>query len=117
PPLEQTLRMLKKLGYAQVEGYGGIYDDLESLQSGLSETGLAMTSGHFGLDMIENEPARAVEIARGLGMKAVYCPYLPAEERPADATGYARFGERLQKAGEPLIKAGFIFGWHNHDFE
>lgn len=117
PPLIDTLRMLKRLGYAQVEGYGGVYDDLEALKSALAEAGLAMTSGHFGLDMLEKEPDRVVEIAKTVGMQAVYCPYLPAEQRPDDAAGYARFGERLAKAGEPLGKAGILFGWHNHDFE
>lgn len=117
PPLIDTLRMLKRLGYAQVEGYGGVYGDLEALKSALAEAGLAMTSGHFGLDMLEKEPDRVVEIAKTVGMQAIYCPYLPAEQRPDDAAGYARFGERLAKAGEPLGKAGILFGWHNHDFE
>ena len=117
PPLIDTLRMLKRLGYAQVEGYGGVYADPDTLKSALTETGLAMTSGHFGLDMVENQPDMVVEIAKTVGMQAVYCPYLVAEQRPSDATGYARFGERLAKAGEPLEKAGILFGWHNHDFE
>ena len=28
PPLADTLSMLSDLGYSQVEGYGGLYDDL-----------------------------------------------------------------------------------------
>ncbi|WEX08407.1 sugar phosphate isomerase/epimerase [Chelativorans sp. AA-79] len=117
PPLADTLRMLKKLGYAQVEGYGGVYGDLPALKAALDETGLAMTSGHFGIDVLENEPEKVIEIAKTVGMQAVYCPFLVAEQRPTDAAGYARFGERLQKAGEPLTRAGLVFGWHNHDFE
>ncbi|MCT7373828.1 sugar phosphate isomerase/epimerase family protein [Chelativorans salis] len=117
PPLSDTLKMLKKLGYAQVEGYGGVYGDLPALKSALSETGLVMASGHFGLDALENEPDQVLELARTVGMKAVYCPFLMPDQRPEDAAGYARFGERLQKAGEPLVKTGLTFGWHNHDFE
>ncbi|WP_163266098.1 sugar phosphate isomerase/epimerase family protein [Chelativorans alearense] len=117
PPLPDTLKMLKSLGYAQVEGYGGVYGDIPALKSALSEAGLVMASGHFGLDMLENEPDKAIEIARTVGMKAAYCPFLAPDQRPADAAGYARLGERLQKAGEPLVKAGLVFGWHNHDFE
>ena len=117
PPLADTLRMLKRLGYAQVEGYGGVYGDPDALKAALDEAGLTMTSGHFGLDAIEGEPDKVLEIAGAVGMKAVYCPYLVPGERPADAAGYARFGERLQKAGEPLVKAGLVYGWHNHDFE
>ncbi|WP_274426941.1 sugar phosphate isomerase/epimerase family protein [Chelativorans sp. YIM 93263] len=117
PPLSDTLRMLKSLGYAQVEGYGGIYGDLPALKAALSETGLAMASGHFGLDMLEQETDRVLDIASTVGMKAAFCPFLMPDQRPSDAAGYARFGERLQKAGEPLRKAGLVFGWHNHDFE
>lgn len=116
-PFAQTLAMLAQAGYKNVEGYGGVYADLAGLKQGLDENGLAMPTGHFGLDMLENEPDRALEIAATLGMKALYCPYLPAELRPTDAAGWRAFGARLQKAGEPYRKAGLIFGWHNHDFE
>ncbi len=117
PPLTDTLAMLRDLGYAQVEGFGGLYGDLQGLVSALNASGLTMASGHFGLDMLENEPDRALEIARATGMKAVYCPHITADLRPTDAAGWRAFGERLQKAGEPVRAAGLTFGWHNHDFE
>ncbi|WP_309082761.1 sugar phosphate isomerase/epimerase [Chelativorans sp.] len=117
PPLDETLRMLKRLRYDQVEGYGGVYGDLDGLKAALAETGLAMSSGHFSLDTIETEPEKVLEIARATGMQAVYCPFLVPDQRPSDAAGYARFGERLRKAAEPLNGAGLTFGWHNHDFE
>ncbi|WP_265516691.1 sugar phosphate isomerase/epimerase family protein [Nitratireductor luteus] len=117
PPLDKTLAMLKSLGYAQVEGYGGVYGDLAGLKAALDGAGLSMTSGHFGIDALENEADKVLEIASTVGMKAAYCPFLMPDQRPADAAGYARFGERLQKAGEKLVSAGLVFGWHNHDFE
>ncbi|RCS22255.1 sugar phosphate isomerase/epimerase [Phyllobacterium salinisoli] len=117
PPLSDTLAMLKRAGYRNVEGYGGVYGDLAGLKQSLDDNGLAMPTGHFGLDMLENERDRVLELAGTLGMKAIYCPYLQAELRPSDAAGWRAFGERLQKAGEPYRKAGYIFGWHNHDFE
>ena len=36
PPLADTLSMLADLGYAQVEGYGGLYEDLDGLASALN---------------------------------------------------------------------------------
>ncbi|WP_420963197.1 sugar phosphate isomerase/epimerase family protein [Brucella sp. IR073] len=116
-PLGETLSMLAKAGYRNVEGYGGVYTDLAGLKKSLDENGLAMPTGHFGIDMLENETDRALEIAGTLGMKAIYCPYLLPDLRPVDAAGWSAFGERLQKAGEPFRKAGYIFGWHNHEFE
>ncbi len=117
PPLPETLRMLERLGYAEVEGHAGVYGDLDALKSVLAETGLSMTSGHFALDTLERDSSHVLEIAQATGMKAVYCPFLAPDQRPADAAGYARFGERLQRAGEALVTNGITFGWHNHDFE
>jgi sugar phosphate isomerase/epimerase len=120
PPLKATLEMLKRLGYASVEGYGALYADpekVEELKQHLGASGLTMPTAHFSLDMIEKEPAKVVEIARSLGIGTVYCPYLLPEHRPTTGADWAAFGRRLQAAGAPLRDAGLGFGWHNHAFE
>jgi sugar phosphate isomerase/epimerase len=117
PPLPATFRMLKSHGIDRVEGYGGVYEDLAGLVSMLKSNGMTMQSGHFGIDMIESDPDRVIEIAGLTGMKAVYCPYLLPEQRPVDKAGWHEFGKRLDAAGSPLRAAGLTFGWHNHDFE
>ncbi|SLN58503.1 sugar phosphate isomerase/epimerase family protein [Roseisalinus antarcticus] len=117
PPLADTLTMLAGLGYKEVEGYGGLYDDPARLKDQLTSNGLAMTTGHFGLSMVEDTPAQAINVARTMGMKAVMVPAIPPEMRPTDAAGWAAFGKRLAEAGKPVLDAGFRFGWHNHAFE
>lgn len=117
PPLEKTLEMLKRHGYTQVEGYGGLYTNAKSTKAALDANGLAMPSGHFSIDMLENEPQQVIDIAGTLGIKAIYCPHLAVEQRPADKAGWIAFGERLEAANSIYSKAGFTFGWHNHDFE
>ena len=117
PPLDATLKMVGDLGYAEVEGFGGVYSDPKALKAALDRNGLEMTSGHFGIDMLEKEVDKALDIARTVGMKAIYCPYLMPDQRPTDAAGWRAFGKRLEKAGKPYRDAGYIFGWHNHDFE
>ena len=57
------------------------------------------------------------KIAKALGIRAIYCPYLLPDQRPTDAAGWRAFGERLENAGKPFRDAGLDFGWHNHDFE
>ena len=119
-PLPETLSMLAKAGYSEVEGYGALYADLSdsaALAESLTSNGLTMPSGHFGLDMVEQSPEKVVEIAKALGTTCVFVPYLDATERPSDAAGWRAFGARLEKAGAPLVAAGLTFGWHNHDFE
>lgn len=120
PPLAATLKMLAETGYKDTEGFGGLYADaakLAEMAAGLKANGLAMSTGHFSLDQIEKTPDFVIEIARTLGMKKVYCPYVMPADRPTDGAGWRAFGARLEQAGKPIVAAGYGFGWHNHDFE
>ena len=119
-PLDETLKMLAGLGYKQVEGHGGLYANLEQLdelKGLLAETGLAMTSAHIMLPMLENESDRVIEIANALDMKAIFCPGIFPEDRPKTTQGWKDFGQKLAAASKPYVAAGLQFGWHNHDFE
>lgn len=119
-PLRKTLAMIAELGLSEVEGFGGLYassGDPGLLKAELERAGLVMTSGHFGLDMVENEPDGVTELAAAFGVRDVYVPYLDAAARPDDRDGWRAFGARLAEAGKPLQDAGIGFGWHNHDFE
>src|SRR5690606_20097749 len=72
PPLTETLKMLAGLGYSSVEGYGALYADpakVAELVAGLKESSLTMPTGHFSLDMLEQEPSRVLEIAGALGIE------------------------------------------------
>ncbi|MEK1885990.1 MAG: sugar phosphate isomerase/epimerase [Phyllobacterium sp.] len=117
PPLEKTLAMLKRHGYAQVEGFGAVYADPKGMRAALDANGLTMPTGHFSVDLLENDPHKVLDIAGTLGIKAIFCPHLAVEQRPVDKAGWLAFGERLERAHETYSKAGYVFGWHNHDFE
>lgn len=116
-PWEPVLKTLASLGYAQVEGYGAVYEDPKGFRAQLDKHGLAMPSGHFGIGLLETDFAGAADIASTLGMKLIACPYLEAADRPVDAEGWRDFGRRLARIGEKARAAGFDFAWHNHDFE
>ncbi|MFA7414952.1 MAG: sugar phosphate isomerase/epimerase [Rhizobium sp.] len=121
-PFSEVFPKLSAAGYKEVEGYGAMYASLDdagvaALRADLDRNGLAMPTAHFGLDMLEGAPARALKIAKTLGVEAIYCPHLIADLRPRDAAGWFAFGQRLQEAGKPFRDAGLTFGWHNHDFE
>jgi sugar phosphate isomerase/epimerase len=120
PPLADTLKMLKRLGYTSVEGYGALYADdakVAELKEHLHASGLTMPTGHFGLDMLEQQPDKVLDIAGAVGIETIYCPFLPPDQRPTTGSGYVDFGKRLQAAGAPYRDAGLGFGWHNHAFE
>ncbi|CUH68913.1 Xylose isomerase-like TIM barrel [Thalassovita autumnalis] len=116
-PWEGVVKTLADLGYAQVEGFGGNYEDAAGFRALLDQNGLSMPSGHFSVEMLENEPEKALDIAKTLGITRVYCPYLDAADRPGDAAGWAAFAGRLEAIGEVMRAGGVAFGWHNHDFE
>ncbi len=120
PPLSKTLTMVADLGYSQVEGYSALYanpDMVADLNTHLAASGLTMPTGHFGLSMLEDDPDTVIQIAKMVGIKALYCPAIGADERPDSGPGWEAFGRRLSEAGKPYRDAGFGFGWHNHDFE
>lgn len=119
-PLSATLQMLADLGYAQVEGYGALLEDgdaLDTLETGLKDTGLAMPTCHVSLDMCRDDPAAVLEIARRFGLRAIIVPFIQPADRPGDAAGWAAYGAGLAEAGKRYVQSGLGFAYHNHDFE
>lgn len=121
-PYSDIFVTLGKAGYAEVEGFGGIYADLDeaglkSLRAELDKNGLVMASGHFSPDFLDGQVKKSLTIAKTLGMDSIYAPHLAADQRPTDAAGWLAFGKRLHEMSKPYKDAGFEFGWHNHDFE
>lgn len=120
PPLAETLKMLAKTGYAQVEGYGALFGDdvdLGALRADLDAAGLGMPTAHVAVDVIRDRPERAIEIAKALGIEAIFGPFLPPDDRPTTADGWRSFGRVFGEAAKPLQDAGLLVGWHNHAFE
>jgi sugar phosphate isomerase/epimerase len=116
-PWDKVLGKLAEIGYAEVEGFGGVYADPAGLAKMLKNAGLTMPSGHFGLDPLEKELAKSLDTAKTLGMRMIICPSLAASDRPKDRDGWLQFGERLAAIGKKVKAAGYEFGWHNHAFE
>ncbi len=117
PQITQTLKMLIELGYQNIEGYGGLFENLNQLRTGLDETGLTMRSAHFDLDILRENPSGVLEMVKTLNIEYVFCPYLLPEKRPNNASGWRNLGRELQELGKPFRDSGLTFGWHNHDFE
>ncbi len=117
PPWGKVLDLLAGLGYREIEGYGGVYGEPAAFRAALDRAGLAMPSGHFGIEALEDgfDHVRATADALGIGL--LVCPYLEADRRPRDAAGWRTFGERLARIGETAARHGYGFAWHNHEFE
>ena len=116
-PWNEVLTTLGRLGYSQVEGFGGVYEDPQGFADLMKDAGLTMPTAHFSVDAMENEFDQSIALAKMLGVESIFCPYLDAEQRPADVAGWQDFAKRLAAIGERARGAGHRFGWHNHDFE
>lgn len=119
-PWDKLLAHLAGCGYAEVEGYGDpdIYETPEAFRALMDANGLTMPTGHvFPLAMFEREQKKVVKIARTLGMRTLYCPYILPEEQPKSGAGWKAWGKRLATVAHAMREEGFAFGWHNHDFE
>ena len=115
-PVIGILPKIKALGYAQAEGFGGLFDAPEELAEALEANGLTMPSGHFGLDLLKDTD-KAMKIAETLGIKTLICPAVPQDQRTQPEAGWVALGETLAGLAETYKAAGFAFGWHNHAYE
>lgn len=116
-PWKDVYRSLSSLGFTDVEGFGAVYEDAQATRDLLDAHSLAMPSGHFSVDDLENNLKASLQIASTLDCSRIFCPYLDESERPSDAAGWQQFGQRLNDIGARVKDAGKNFGWHNHDFE
>lgn len=116
-PWENVYKSIATLGYKQVEGFGGVYEDAAATREHLDAAGLTMPSGHYSLDSLENDLDATIKTAQILGSTHLFCPHLAADERPEDAAGWQSFGKRINSIGKQVNDKGLRFGWHNHDFE
>jgi sugar phosphate isomerase/epimerase len=116
-PLEDQLAIIARNGYAHVETFGPLHDEPAGSARLFAAHGLSALSAHIPLEVLTEDPARALDIAQALGAHFAIAPYLPQEARPNDAGGWRRVGERLERAAEFCAPHGVTVAWHNHDFE
>lgn len=118
-PWQDVLDQLAALGYTQVEGFGGVYQDAPGFRAALDARGLSMPSGHFfPLACFEEDFDKTIAAAQALGVRQLYCPAPDdAYRTTADASAWRDLAARLEVAAKRVQDAGLRFGWHNHDWE
>ena len=67
--LADTLQTLADLGLREVEGFGALYEDPSKTKALLDTYGLSMTTAHFEIDLVENEPENALILRVNLAWK------------------------------------------------
>jgi sugar phosphate isomerase/epimerase len=114
--LDDTLKTLKSLGYAQVEGWGGQFDDPAALAQSLKNAGLVMPTAHMGFTQLVDTDA-ALKIADTVGISTVFCPAPPSSDYREGKGNWAELADQLAKVATAFKAAGKGFGYHNHHWE
>lgn len=114
------LKQLSGFGYKELETYGykdGKLFGLSVAEFGatVKDLGMKVISGHYGIDIIQNDLDRAIADAKSLGQEYIVVPWLGDNYRTMD--GIKGVCEVMNKAGETCKKSGIRMGYHNHDFE
>ena len=128
----KVIGKVAQAGFSEVETYG------YSLESGfwgltplefnslLNENGLVSPSGHYDLGaalskgVSQSDAKRLLdecaEAALAIGQKVIVVPWLSEDIRQSK-DDYKLVAEKLNLAGEELMKSGLSIGYHNHAFE
>jgi sugar phosphate isomerase/epimerase len=117
PPLDGQLATLARLGFRNVEPYGGLLAEGAALKQALQRHGLQAPSSHVALDRLRTDRDGVAAQARDLGIRYLIVPAIPPEARPTDAEGWRQLGRELGQLQEALAGENIPLGWHNHEFE
>jgi sugar phosphate isomerase/epimerase len=116
PSLDDTLKTLKQLGYAQVEGWGGQFTDADALAKSVKNAGLSMPTAHMGFTQLQDTSA-ALRMADAVGISTLYCPAPPSNDYREGKADWSKLAADLGKIADALTAAGKGFGYHNHHWE
>jgi sugar phosphate isomerase/epimerase len=117
PPLDSQLAQLAKLGFRNVEPYGGLFQNPEELKAALKKHKLATPTAHIGIERLRSDLAGVAMIAKDFGIKELVVPAVPMEERINSAEGWKKLGSELDRYQKALARDGVDLAWHNHSFE
>ena len=118
-PWTDVIERIAALGYTQVEGFGGVYENPSEFKDLLDKHGMTMPSGHFfPLASCEDDFVISIAAAKTLGIQKIFCPAPDQElQNGATAADWQAYAKRLDEVGKRVQDAGLAFGWHNHHWE
>jgi len=115
--LDERLALIARLGFTQVESVATHDLPPAEFAALLKRHGLALSSMHASLALVENERAMLIEACRATACPLVVTPFLAWGDRPRSAAGWRAMGARLAGIGRAFNAAGIRFGYHNHDWD
>ncbi|WP_408006438.1 sugar phosphate isomerase/epimerase family protein [Pseudalkalibacillus sp. A8] len=112
-----TIQKVADLGYAGVQ-FAGFYETpAREVKRTLHENQLVSAGAHIGFSQLfGDELPKTFDYQDMIGNNLIICPAIPEEKRQS-ADDYMRIAETFNNIGQTCKEEGFVFGYHNHDFE
>jgi sugar phosphate isomerase/epimerase len=111
--LPQVLDQIARIGYTEVETYGGLYtNSADSVRHMIEGAGLTAPSAHFGYNEFDSRFNYAKELGVGWMVCSVIAPSLWNS-----AEGFATAAKQFNAWGQRAKDMGMRFAFHNHDYE
>ena len=116
---EAQLALCKKVGYTHIESVATHGLTPAEFAARLSAHGLALSSMHAGIVLLEDaaERQKLIDACHATGCPLIIMPWLPMGERAATGAGWQALGKRLAALGEIINAAGLRLAYHNHEWE
>ena len=111
-----TLKSLGRMGYKQLESYGGnkgMFWGMSNKQfkTLAADNGLSLVSSHYNEEPQGFE--KQVEQAAAIGLKYLICPWKGPQP---SIENFKRFADEFNTNGEICKKHGLRFAYHPHDY-
>lgn len=115
--LDDRLALIRRVGFTHLESVATHELAPADFAAALARHGLALSSMHASLQLVEQQRATLVEACRLTGCRLVVMPFLAWGDRPRSAAGWRAMGARLAAIGRAFAAEGIRFAYHNHDWE
>lgn len=114
--LLQTIEIVAEMGYQGVQFAGFFNHAAEEVKSKMNESGITPAGAHVPITAFQKHLDDTLRFHDKIENNLLICPYLPEEMRQT-ADDYKRTAELFNQIGKQVKEAGFLFGYHNHNFE
>lgn len=114
--LLDTLHNVASMGYGGVQFAGFGDNSAKEVKSAMDELDLIPMGAHVQIDELKNNFEETIQYHKTLGNKLIIVPYIEESMR-GTYDKYLETALLLNDLGKQLTAEGFLFGYHNHDFE
>ena len=114
---EGTIERVARIGYRELE-FAGYYNRTpEQVRAILDRLGLTAPSSHIGANLLRENLAEQLRIARVIGHRYVTAPSYPFPRGGASEEPWKQAAAEFNRWGAACKEQGMRFAYHNHNWE